>query len=272
MTHEGAGNAFQFINTTDGHRPRDAYTRQIIRKQAMAQTAAARRSKGRYGKTNVGQFPPSTEEQHQYSFSAHASNPNATECTSKTSNFKDVKIKDRSQGLISDREVKRSSARSLPNWGIPVSLSGISYECMRIQHDFDLLDISALASMHTGRVTAHILSREPSRLADILRCRQWSYFSFLPSRLGHTTCLDDAAHCVAAKVRHRLSSPFCPPNPSIISLYSRALASLQTALNDPKRFLQPDVLCATELLAVYEVVDQQSCFTSTMTDLTGTAA
>jgi len=124
---------------------------------------------------------------------------------------------------------------------------------MRIQYDFDVLDLSALTSFHAGRATAQALMHDPSRLIDVLRCKQWSYLSFLPSRFGHVDCLDDAARCLAAKARHQLLSPTNPPNVIVVSLYSRALASLQSALSDPDRFLQPDVLCATEILAIYEV-------------------
>ena len=104
---------------------------------------------------------------------------------------------------------------------VPASDPSSGYESMRIDNGFDLLDISALTTFHSGRTTAQLLSREPLRLAHVLRCRQWSYFSFLPSRYGHSTCLDDAAYCVAARVRQWMSSPSEPPDDGVLSLYSK---------------------------------------------------
>jgi hypothetical protein len=43
------------------------------------------------------------------------------------------------------------------------------------------------------------------------------------------------------------------PSSIVLSLYGKALKSLQAAVNDPVSCLEPNVLCATEILALFEV-------------------
>ena len=136
---------------------------------------------------------------------------------------------------------------------IPAPLPSTGYELMRIRFNFDVLDLSALTTFHVGRATAKALSLQPARLLDVLRCKQWSYLSYIPSRYGQVSCLDDAAHCAVARVRHYAVSPAEPLNRNVLTLYSKALLSLQAALNDPVLCLNPDVLCATQILSIYEV-------------------
>ena len=124
---------------------------------------------------------------------------------------------------------------------------------MMLKYGFDIRDLSSLTTFHVGRLTAQALTIEPHRLINILQCRQWSYFTFLPSRYGNCNFLDDAIDCVAARVRHWISYPSEQLNGTILSLYSRALRGLQAALEDPGLWMEPDVLCATEVLALYEV-------------------
>ncbi len=215
--------------------PTDQGTRRLIRRQAMSRAAAARRQKGSWGKHNLGQYPVSCldlEDEEKQGDDAAASG-SAREGSSLGQ-----------QGHPPAMTAKMTVPANVPSSG---------YESMRIDHGFDLLDVSALTTFHSGRITARLLSREPFRLAHVLQYRQWSYFSFLPSRYGHTACLDDAANCVAARVRQWMSSPSEPPCKWVLSLYTKSLTSLQSALNDPVLYLKPEVLCATAILAIYEV-------------------
>ena len=141
---------------------------------------------------------------------------------------------------------------------IPPNLPSVGYECMRVQYDFDILDLSALTCFHTCRATSYALLRDPTRLVEVLRCKQWSYLSFLPSRVGHVECLDDAVRCLAARARQQLSSPSSSPNGLVLSLYSKALSSLQTALEGSDSCREPEVLCATQILAIFEVGSVQA--------------
>jgi hypothetical protein len=45
---------------------------------------------------------------------------------------------------------------------------------------------------------------------------------------------------------------------AVITFYVKALDSLQKALDSPKERFKPEVLCATEILALYEVRELES--------------
>ena len=232
MDQPSTSNSYAFIHlSSDAGVSTGQDTRRLIRRQAMSRAAAARKQRG-WGQHNRRQYPPSLEDQGEAESEAAASGSARADLSS------------RQRCLMSVTRTKTVVPASVPSSG---------YESMRIDYGFDLLDISALTTFHSGRITAQLLSREPLRLLHVLRYRQWSYLSFLPSRYGHNACMDDATHCVAARVRQWMSSPSEPPDDGVLSLYLKSLTSLQSALNDPILCLQPEILCATAILAIYEV-------------------
>lgn len=52
----------------------------------------------------------------------------------------------------------------------------------------------------------------------------------------------------------QIVSPDKASERGVIRIYVTALRSLQAAVNDPEQRLKPEVLCATEILALYEVL------------------
>ena len=201
----------------------------------MEKVAAARRKTGTWGQHNRRQYPISYLDLEKQ---AEAEREVATSTSARPD------LNHQQQGRIQMFEARTA---------VPPNLSSSGYESMRIKYGFDLLDVSALTTFHTGRITAQLLSREPLRLATILRYCQWSYFSFLPSRYGYNSSLDDATHCLAARLRQWVIAPGNPPSDGVLSLYSKSLTSLQSALNDPDLCLKPEILCATAILGIYEV-------------------
>ena len=228
--------SYEFINSSsDPGIPPNKEARQLIRKQAMSRVAAARRQTGTWGRQNRRQYPVSRLDAEEHS----EAEDEASAATSARADSSQQR-----QGLV-----PMTKART----AVPASFPSSGYESMRVNYGFDILDVSALTTFQAGRVTAQLLSRTPLRLAHVLRCRQWSYLSFLPSRYGQSACLDNAAHCVAARMRQWIRSPSDPPCYGVLSLYSKCLTSLQSALNDPILCLKPEVLCAIALLGIYEV-------------------
>ncbi|KAL7904735.1 hypothetical protein GGI35DRAFT_193564 [Trichoderma velutinum] len=203
-----------FITATNKLEPDDKHARKRIRKQAMSKSAQARRNRGGYGQHNLIQYP--------------------------------VEL------------LSRSSSRSDPQVSmqafIPASLASSSYEKMRMRYNFDLLDLSQLTSFHISYATANILANKPTMLTEVLGHRAWSYLNYLPGRIGHNSALDKAAACVAARAQQWLSSPSEPVSGSILKLYASALEALQAELQCPNACLRPDVLCATQLLGIYELL------------------
>ena len=100
---------------------------------------------------------------------------------------------------------------------------------------------------------ATVLAARPSQLRDVLICRQRSYFSYIPTRFGSAVVLDDAFRCLITAAHAMLIPDHKPSSEKILSFYGRALRSLQSAVNDQHLRYSPDVLCATAILALFEV-------------------
>ncbi|KAE9374670.1 hypothetical protein N431DRAFT_372476 [Stipitochalara longipes BDJ] len=152
-------------------------------------------------------------------------------------------------------EYKRTIRR---NWDMehplpPMPVSGL--ELLIKDRGIDPLDLSALASIHIGTVAAIVLSSEPSPLPGVLLCRQKSYFSFIPSHFGHTLALDDAFRCLITSAHSKLVPCHSSRRETILSNYSKALHSLQTAVKDSKTRYSTEVLCATAILAIFELLN-----------------
>jgi hypothetical protein len=98
-----------------------------------------------------------------------------------------------------------------------------------------------------------MLSLEPSQLPGVLLCRQQSYFSFIPARFGQVLVLDDAFRCLITMAHSLLIPTYKPDNSVILSQYGKALHSLQSAVNHPTARYGSEALCATGILALFEV-------------------
>lgn len=155
-------------------------------------------------------------------------------------------------------------------YSVSMPLSGL--ELLVRDRGIDPIDLSALASVHMGamlvapncprKCTDHrlyrasdIFSTQPTRLSSVLSCRQRSYFSFIPPRFGQAAVLDDAFRCLVTAV-HSLLVPDHKSNPRVIlHCYETALHSLRSAVSDPTVRYSSEVLCATAMLALFEVSD-----------------
>ena len=241
--------SFVFVNTFDPRLPAKNDVRLTIRKQAMAKAAAARKQKGNYGKVNLLQPPP------QSSDVTGASNGQSGQSDMPKDGAQQVTgITVQSEPSLS--AAAASAARehaSLQRLTIPANMPLTGYEAMRAESNVDILDLSALTTYHVSRITVQKLATKSSYLINVLRHRQWSFLSYVPSRWGNTLCLDNAVRCVVSRVQDYLSSSTGLPSPQVLKQYTVAIASLQKALSDPSQAVSPDVLCATEVMALYEV-------------------
>lgn len=117
--------------------------------------------------------------------------------------------------------------------------------------------LAPLTTIHLGRLAIKHVSAIATLSNFMLSPdnEQSSYIFHIPQRLGHDITLDDAARCVIAafrEIRDSHSSPDSKGSASL-SLYTRALRSLQHALDDPTRSRSAETLCAAELLCIFEV-------------------
>ncbi len=262
MTKLQSESHFQFVEWADVAGPtKNAATRVLIRKQAMSKAAAARKLRGDWGKKNTARreavIVPSAQAIPERSLKL--SEKSNVDCglasppasVSSSNDGLDTTHRPTNLRLDYDRRILnqyQSSGCAI----IPPKMASTGYELLRMESDFDVLDLSALTTFHVGRITGTTLHTSPMLLKDVLQCRQWSYFSYVPSRFGHCACLDDATRCVASRVRLWVKGEV-NLNAETLSLYTKALDSLQVAINDPCLCVMPETLCATELLSIYEV-------------------
>lgn len=115
------------------------------------------------------------------------------------------------------------------------------------------LKVMAVATFHIRRISAMFLRRNPDRLAEVLRCRQWSYVPIALDSLGQSACVDSALGTVASKLCQMTGGP--TSHYSVLSNYTSALRILQAALSEPKRHRDNDLLLTSQLLAVYEMLE-----------------
>ncbi|KAI4241826.1 MAG: hypothetical protein L6R40_004372 [Gallowayella cf. fulva] len=255
MAHSIQPSCLTWINLADGKRPKNPETRTLIRKQAMSKAAAARKRSSNLDRRNLRQLTVYQGNQRQDEGRSGLSSPPNGE-TEPAADGESLNSIESVVPFFSELEIGGLHGLAevpLADW-IPASPSSTGYEAMRIRFEFDVVKLSGLTAIHIGSAAARPLRAKPDFLLEILRYEKWSYFEYLPSRFGQTKCLDDAICCVAALVRQWITWGG-KPDVLALELYSRAVRSLQVALNDPLLCHQPDVLCATQILSIFDFLD-----------------
>lgn len=276
MADSSATISFQFVNSTlsSPSAAQDLEVRAMIRKQAMKKVSAARKRDGNYGKHNLRQCPvflvdsanddigadrrgeivSTIRLKEEYEHKEDSKHKEESKYKGNSKHNGAARKQDtRSNSTSINRAEKEKWLARLAVQSLPESLSAKGYESTSMRTDFDILDLSTLASLHIGRAVRAALSRNLYQLIPQLRShKRWSYLTFLPSRYAQSTCLSDAVDCVIARAR-QIVSPGENWEAAVITFYVKALASLQKALDCPKQRFLPEVLAATEVLALYEV-------------------
>ncbi|KAF2733052.1 hypothetical protein EJ04DRAFT_439889 [Polyplosphaeria fusca] len=215
----------------DNAQPSTANQKRRIRQHTMRKVAASRKELGTYEKYNVGQYPVFTDN---------------APCTVKQDVQAVVVPLDSSDDQKEDCIVQ---------WSMPAQ----GYERARILFDFDLISLSTLTSIHFNRASAKVLSADRSRLRLLLAsATDASYLVFVPQLYGQSTLIRLVVDCVLARAKQAVAEDACMHEQRILQLYCKALAALQSALMDKKRMFEPEVLCATHLLAIFELLDRTS--------------
>ena len=267
MAEHATETEFQFVNATleDPTVPQHVAIRALIRKQAMKKASAARKRDGNYGKHNLRQYPLFLVDQQPTPAGQQgiipgpghkrpdlgADEDQLTTGTRRTKTSQEEKREKRAQKISNVGQIWMQNYTVRQGLVSPVSPS--DYELMSARCGFDLLELSTLATMHVGRATRHAISADPYHLVLQMRSQQqWSYLSFLPSRYGHISVLSEAADCCVARAQ-QIVTPQVNGEVKVIAKYVKALDSLQKALDSPTQRYTPEVLCATQILAMYEV-------------------
>ena len=229
----------------------------------MKKASAARRIGGNYGKHNLRQYPiflfdqPVQPNTIEIEAAARTWNPEKGVQEEYDVRAEDTVVKVKEQRPKANKKNENERHQWMARLALadspPRTVSAIGYELTSMKTDFDILNLSTLSTLHVNRAARAALSRNPYQLIYQLKTyKQWSYLSYLPSRYGQVPCLRDATDCVIARAR-QIISPSRNWEAAVISFYVKALDSLQKALDCPKTRFMPEVLCATEILALYEV-------------------
>ncbi|KAI4596973.1 hypothetical protein KJ359_004883 [Pestalotiopsis sp. 9143b] len=178
-------------------------------------------------------------------------------------------------GALSDEERARrylaaAGQRARPGGAVPLA----GFERLFADVGFSVLNLDELIGAATLRITDTSFSHGPSNLSPVIAPSE-SYFSHLPARYGRAACLDDALRCIAVKVRRVLSPGATYAGAAAdaggdAGLYGKALRSLQSAITSDS-WADPDVLCAAELISVYELLEGPSRLTAWSSHLSGSA-
>lgn len=210
-----------------------------IRSHAMRETAASRKRSGTWGKHNQRQYPVEPVP----SFSA-------TECIP--------------SDLPPAVPARRSGDKGNEPYfklrlGLPMPLSGLDQLATEI--GVNVLDLSALTTIHIGQTAMSFLMNDPNHLVGLVSVRKSSYLTHVATRYGSSYCLDDAVRCVATKA-HRLLVGIGNGGRTLeLTSYGKALRSLQTAIDLEQEWRNPEVLCAVQVLSLFEVGNSvYSCF------------
>ena len=120
---------------------------------------------------------------------------------------------------------------------------------------------SGLDNTLTHLTSAFIARIHPT--ANIRFDLPWTFGPFLtqvPCRLGYYQALDTAADTLVASCTAFFLDGHNEPTAQVLTKYSRALASLRHALDDPCQVNVPETLCAVMILTVVQVLTKSHCF------------
>ncbi|KAK3686490.1 hypothetical protein LTR37_019775 [Vermiconidia calcicola] len=257
MTPAVAGKNFPFI-VLSGPKLDDPKARRIIRKQAMKDVGENRKRKGNFGRINLRQLPVSEQTGCQIRSAEGTSSSDSSATLDLTS--PDTSESSRGDGLDDYDEVvlRKTAPVAAMHTQQPFSFAAINlfsnYETARSKFRVDLTELSILTNFNVDKSTIPILTADPARLGTLLDHRQWSYLQFVPSLYGTSPCLTSAANCLLGKVKDVLF-PEDQCKEVTMRLYAKALRSLQDAIGDGSGCMDAEVLCATQLLSLHELLD-----------------
>ncbi|KAI5459424.1 hypothetical protein BGZ63DRAFT_391009 [Mariannaea sp. PMI_226] len=251
---------FTFVSYEGSKLPENPDVRYLIRHRAMRHTATIRKRAGGYGRHNLGQLPPGLLE-------AEGSNEDP----------KAVKMSDASDFLLDihqDENMQRTLAAGKTQKGIrkpyrrrggspslavaPVAPMPQNYILLNLASPFTALHLGVSTLSYFMSDSASI-SKVLSRMPQNLENRR--ILSFIPSRYGRVSSITHATDCVIARLELvvRTGSIYSTEgDTSVLTLYSKALRSLQEAIDDEDTRMMPETLCAAELLGIYELLSGTS--------------
>ena len=249
--------AFTFINYRGPYLPRGRNVLRSIRKQAMKDVAATRKSSGNFGKQNAGQYPV---------FLGHDGALGKTDVPSEAAIRSRTGCDNEQNAPLSNTE---AATKQMPSGPDLASSSQHTTLCHSLHPEFALsestfllLHMAPLTGLRLGITNSSTLKEawQHKNKVSVPQPGTRKLLSFIPSRYNHVASLRHATDCVTAKLRHMLQeSDSRPANGEALILqhYASAVRAVRAALEDEQQRLMPETLCATKLLSAFEV--RRSC-------------
>ena len=205
------------------------------RRQEVMQIAALRRGQQRQPHPNRRQLP------------VYIRDDNASENSENKSLDKGgcVKHENRRSGAFESDELR--SQISLTRLRVVAP-----YQSMFVKSNLDFVDLASLVSFEVGRYTGQWLTERRRSIGSFLkRGTVWSYCRYVPFYYAQSALVHNATDCAVVRVRCFLTPDTSWESLALMS-YSKALSNLQEALNSTSAHLPAEVLCATQILGIYE--------------------
>ncbi|KAH8738404.1 hypothetical protein BGZ61DRAFT_440000 [Ilyonectria robusta] len=251
--------AFSFVNYDGPRLSQDPNVRKLIRRQAMRDAGADRRIRGGYGQHNLRQCPASSESgTDDVNLSLLGETLPDESVYRRNQPSSDIVASDRGTRAL-QRASQRSTVSRHRTHALPVSvpyLNSASTEKFAL-----LLNLTPLTGLRLGIAKFSYLKSEavysgnlPS--ASNLASRKLAHF--IMSRYEQVPILRYATDCVLAKLHQILQPPDGLGNERVLLHYTRALRAVQAALDDEKQRMTAETLCATELLGVFELLNENT--------------
>lgn len=249
MKNSAQDGMYGFVSYQGSELPQDPKVRNLIRRHAMKHTAAVRKRNGGYARLNTRQLPVRIIESDQQDGNSKAyvigGSPN-------TMLYRYPK---------EDEEIaqgKVEAAGMLTNRSTSICCTPINPLLNAISQNYYLLHLAAPQTvLHVGISTVSFFKSNFSCIGKTLcNIEARRLFSYIPSRYGHVSTITYATDCLISKLKQTLGrrdSGSADRDLSTLRLYSKALRSLQEAIDDQKLRVTAETLCAVELLAICEV-------------------
>jgi hypothetical protein len=256
-----ADSGFTFIVSSGPKVPKDPALRTLIRKQAMKDVGIARKKRGGYGRVNLrqklvdgntntqirplGEIVESIPDSHSNVTPSSGSTPARPDTDTDATTPEE-------QQCISTKQAIEWHAKQ--TWVVPLNgPPATDFERLRLKYHFDIRDLSILTSFKVGSGTLLAISKNPELLSTLLGAETQSYLQYIPGRYGHKPFLTAVIDCVSAKVHSKLYPRNDMFEGMILRMYAKALAHLQVAVAGVESSLDPDLLCAIQMLSLHEV-------------------
>ncbi|KAF7560389.1 hypothetical protein G7046_g3751 [Stylonectria norvegica] len=250
--------SFSFVAYDGPKAPLDASVRRLIRRQAMKETAAQRKQKRGYGQLNLRQYPIFLEESEQSEDLLHLQN-----AVSKKGNLlrrRNHQHSNENQFIETAQEKRQRVAVSTPDKpAFPVSSS--PRDLVFAQRFSFLLQFMPLTGLRLGLKQLAQPKAESVYVGNSITTPYHGsrkLLSFILSRYDHASALSHATDCVVSKLQHMMQPSHGQSlngESTVLFLYTKALRSLQAALDDEAQRTTAETLCATELLSMFEMMN-----------------